>query len=251
MHFHLPKPLHGWREFAGEVGIIVIGVLIALGAEQVVEGFHWREKISRAEHSMRIELAGDDGPQAYARELIGKCLEQQITQIRDKAGSVPTQLLRKWADAYSPPFRVWDSEAWKVVVASDIGSHMGPDRLIAWSAPYRIIPALNEEDQREVRLAIQLRADLPPSGNPSPFELTSFRQDAAQLRLANRRFVNTSQLLLSRMGVLDAQVPDPIQRELTADARAMYGNCVTVPDLKATPKVALVSSDLRSPTLQN
>jgi len=23
MHFHLPKPLHGWREFAGEVGIIV------------------------------------------------------------------------------------------------------------------------------------------------------------------------------------------------------------------------------------
>jgi hypothetical protein len=20
MHFHLPKPLHGWREFAGEVG---------------------------------------------------------------------------------------------------------------------------------------------------------------------------------------------------------------------------------------
>lgn len=25
MHFHLPKPLHGWREFAGEVGIIVVG----------------------------------------------------------------------------------------------------------------------------------------------------------------------------------------------------------------------------------
>ena len=40
MHFHLPKPLHGWREFAGEVGIIVIGVLIALGAEQVVETLH-------------------------------------------------------------------------------------------------------------------------------------------------------------------------------------------------------------------
>ena len=42
MHFHLPKPLHGWREFAGEVGIIVLGVLIALGAEQLVEAAHWR-----------------------------------------------------------------------------------------------------------------------------------------------------------------------------------------------------------------
>ncbi len=37
MHFHLPKPLHGWRAFAGEVGIIVIGVLIALSAEEVVQ----------------------------------------------------------------------------------------------------------------------------------------------------------------------------------------------------------------------
>jgi hypothetical protein len=35
MHVHLPKPQHGWRAFAGEVGIIVIGVLIALGVEQI------------------------------------------------------------------------------------------------------------------------------------------------------------------------------------------------------------------------
>jgi hypothetical protein len=34
MHFHLPKPLHGWREFAGEVEIIVLGVLIASSASE-------------------------------------------------------------------------------------------------------------------------------------------------------------------------------------------------------------------------
>jgi hypothetical protein len=44
MHFHLPKPLHGWRAFAGEVGIIVIGVLLALSAEQLVEWLHWRHQ---------------------------------------------------------------------------------------------------------------------------------------------------------------------------------------------------------------
>src|SRR5258708_2499167 len=37
MHFHLPKPLHGWREFTGEVGIIVIGLLIALAVQQGVD----------------------------------------------------------------------------------------------------------------------------------------------------------------------------------------------------------------------
>ena len=40
--FRLPKPLHCWREFAGEVAIIVMGVLIALGAEQVVISFNDR-----------------------------------------------------------------------------------------------------------------------------------------------------------------------------------------------------------------
>lgn len=36
MHFHLPKPLHGLHEFIGEVRIIVLRVLIALGAEQTI-----------------------------------------------------------------------------------------------------------------------------------------------------------------------------------------------------------------------
>jgi hypothetical protein len=45
MHFHLPKPLHGWREFVGEVGISVLGVLIALGAEQVIETVHGNAEV--------------------------------------------------------------------------------------------------------------------------------------------------------------------------------------------------------------
>jgi hypothetical protein len=58
MHVHLPKPLHGWREFAGEVGIIVVGVLIALGAEQVVETIHWRNELA-AERASLLQEASD------------------------------------------------------------------------------------------------------------------------------------------------------------------------------------------------
>jgi hypothetical protein len=248
MHFDVPKPLHGWREFAGEVGIIVLGVLIALALEQVVDAYQWREKVGSAEGAMRIELADDDGLQAYARELIGECLDKEITSIRDSADMAPPEQLRKRAAAYEPPFRTWDSEAWKIVVASDVGSHMGADRLIAWSAPYRFLPQLTEDDQREARLVVQLRAELPATGDPSPADRKSLRLDAAQLRLANRRFVNTSQLMLTRMEVLDAQVPEPLQRELTAEARAMYGDCVVVPNLKAKASAGLLSANLRSPS---
>lgn len=34
---HKSHPIHDWREFLKEIGIIVIGVLIALAAEQGVE----------------------------------------------------------------------------------------------------------------------------------------------------------------------------------------------------------------------
>jgi len=59
MHFHLPKPLHGWRGFAGEVGIIVLGVLIALGAEQLVRTIHERSEVQQLRDALHAELADD------------------------------------------------------------------------------------------------------------------------------------------------------------------------------------------------
>ena len=48
MQFHVPKPLHGWRQFFGEIGVIVIGVLIAIGFGQVAEMFNWRAQVREA-----------------------------------------------------------------------------------------------------------------------------------------------------------------------------------------------------------
>ena len=56
MHFHLPKTLNGWREFAGEVGIVVVGVLIALALEQVVRSIHDRLVADQAQDAIRAEL---------------------------------------------------------------------------------------------------------------------------------------------------------------------------------------------------
>jgi hypothetical protein len=56
MHVHVPKPLHGWRAFAGEVGVIVLGVLIALGFEQVVSAAHDRSTAIEARSSILDEI---------------------------------------------------------------------------------------------------------------------------------------------------------------------------------------------------
>jgi hypothetical protein len=61
MHIHKPKALHGWREFLGEIGVIVCGVLIAIALDQTVEALHHRGE---------------------AKEMIGKLREESIENRR-------------------------------------------------------------------------------------------------------------------------------------------------------------------------
>ena len=39
MDIHKPKPVHNLREFLSEIGVIVCGIVIALGSEVNVQAF--------------------------------------------------------------------------------------------------------------------------------------------------------------------------------------------------------------------
>jgi len=80
MHVHLPKPLHGWRAFVGEVGIIVVGVLIALGAEQMVEALHWRSEVAGFRSAVRQEVALDLGTYRFRMNENG-CVKARLDQL--------------------------------------------------------------------------------------------------------------------------------------------------------------------------
>jgi len=88
MHFHLPKPLHGWRQFLGEVGIIVIGVLIALAAEQAVESAHLRSETNALRASMHDELADDLGRWEVMHSQ-QPCLENWLSKLSAWSDSAP------------------------------------------------------------------------------------------------------------------------------------------------------------------
>src|SRR5690348_1596565 len=129
MHVHLPKPLHGWRAFIGEVGIIVLGVLIALGAEQVVESIHDRYLAHQALDHIRSELAFDS---AFAAErvAIGDCMRGRLSGWRQRlvasgdnwpglegkplrgAPQVETNLLFATPPPLGSPRHIWPVSAW-------------------------------------------------------------------------------------------------------------------------------------------
>jgi hypothetical protein len=80
MDIHKPKPVHSWREFAKEVGIIVLGVLIALAAEQLVEMLRWRGAVSAGREALHREIAFDDG---YFRDRLttATCMDRRLAAI--------------------------------------------------------------------------------------------------------------------------------------------------------------------------
>jgi hypothetical protein len=57
MEIHKPKPIHNWRDLFKEIGIIVIGVSIALTAEQAVEAVRDRNRAADARIHIRAETA--------------------------------------------------------------------------------------------------------------------------------------------------------------------------------------------------
>jgi hypothetical protein len=61
MEIHRPKPWQGARELLKEVGIIVVGVLIALGGEQIVQSFDRRIEANEARQMLRSEMASNAG----------------------------------------------------------------------------------------------------------------------------------------------------------------------------------------------
>jgi hypothetical protein len=56
MEIHKPKPWRGSAELLKEIGTIVIGVLIALGAEQAVEAWHWHNVVGEEREALRDEI---------------------------------------------------------------------------------------------------------------------------------------------------------------------------------------------------
>lgn len=80
MNFHMPKPLHGWREFLHEVVIIVLGVMVALGLEQLVSSLNDRTSAAETRANIRSELA-ENLRVLSRRQRTGVCVERRMREI--------------------------------------------------------------------------------------------------------------------------------------------------------------------------
>ena len=161
MHVHLPKPLHGWRAFAGEVGIIVLGVLIALAAEQLVEDWHWDQKVAVVRKSLMGELANDRA-RWEVDMAVARCMNREIDQLnRWAARNNPSAESAQSVPELAGGFFWMHSANWNLATGSQALDHFPMDDQLALAALYDGIAHDEVNLEGADDLAGQVRSVLP------------------------------------------------------------------------------------------
>src|SRR5271168_4515246 len=123
MDVHKPKSFHGWRELLKEFGIIVVGVLTALAAEQAVEWLHWRNLVDEGRRDLAVSYARINWI-AAERDLQSRCFGVRLKEIAGvldqaaKSGRLPPV-----GDIEEPHIRLWSETEWPTLVAAQTAVH--------------------------------------------------------------------------------------------------------------------------------
>ena len=219
MHFRLPKPLHGWRAFAGEVAIIVLGVLIALGAEQVVETIHWRQRLHDSDRALELEL-GESVGQAIVRVRENSCVEQRLDWLAvvvDQAAA--SKHLPPIGRVPPPIYFSWPSGAWQSMVSGDIANHQDREKLQALSGAYDFIADINQLQLREIDVWTNVYQLVGPGRDFSDTDASSARAAISEARSVNRMISRASARTVQLLRIYDIRYDSGSVRLYTDDKK--------------------------------
>lgn len=201
MRVKFPRPLKGWREFIGEVGTILLGVLLALAAQEFVQSLHWKREVKETRKALDAELSRDLAAFNYRYDN-RQCIADRLSELSrwaDSLGNGTKLRLRHGID--EPPFFLIRSAAWEITdgeIASRIPlqaklnyaafydgmrqfSELKHDESDAWATlhQYGTAERLNEADLRVVRTALKDIADINESVEPFRSAFDRFSQALA------------------------------------------------------------------------
>jgi hypothetical protein len=186
VEIHKPKPVHSWRELLTEIGVVVIGVCIALAAEQTVEFFHWRDQVRAARESIATEMAVSIGF-GIERVRTEGCIEKRLDELgRILDAASRTGVLPPVGDIGTPHYRPFPSGAWNSVVASQVATHFSRPELAVLSSAYEQVALLGANNQAEILVWADLDAMAGPGRRLDPALDAALHAALSRARFYNR-----------------------------------------------------------------
>jgi hypothetical protein len=243
MHLSLPKPLHGWRQFAGEVGIIVVGVLIALGAEQLVASWHWRSEVRQTDERLAREMAMNLA-NAYERFAIDPCLRPRLAELRNQLLATSAQwpgsratfandvYHSEFPSVYRTPNRPWGQASWRTALSGETLDHFSAQRVLEFSGLHDTVDALSQTQAEEIQASTAL-GDLAFAGPISQADRRADLKTVARLDSLDVRMLYLARLLIDEARTAGINPHPQMSRDNLAQQRNYRGACVTAPPLSS------------------
>jgi hypothetical protein len=208
----LPKPLHGWRAFAGEVGIIVLGVIIALAFGQQAQMWQWRQEVAQARDSIHREMAFDLAL-AADRLRAAKCVDRQIVDAERRIEAVGQRGETPAGNAnLEDPSRLLLSGDYDAQVAAQNLVHFPPAELSALGVFYDQVRDWREWNMAENADWSDLALLSTGGKKLGPFDVALLRRDLQAVRNYEMLTVLNSRRQIARGEKLGVS-PGPSRRD--------------------------------------
>lgn len=220
------KPWHDWQENVRELTIVVVGVFIALVAQEIAQNWEWKQKVDASTAAIRHELLDDDGPEVYQRVAVHDCMQSALHQIRDAVEQDrPRAEIAQLVTNYKVVFVTYDRIAYEGATASDVWTHMEQEEQDRFTVPYTTLPTIDAANRQEALDLARLRG-LKHNGGPlTQAEESQLLTAVEALRNdENSIFAATQSALpaIRRIGTLN---PERVAFYMGI-ARSAYGTCV-------------------------
>ena len=193
MDIHKPKPIHSFREFLSELGVVVLGIVIALSGEQLIEHLHDRHKAAEARKSIRDEIAMNVTV-LESRSASQGCIDRRIDDIARllEAADGPNYVNPSWLGRP----QIWEMlhARWQVVSQSGRAPLLAPEEQARYGFVYAIFTDVAADEDREQIAWARLRAAV-GLAHPSAAMKDELRLALQEARLANWDIKNLNKIL--------------------------------------------------------
>jgi hypothetical protein len=192
MHIHRPRAPQGWRDLFREVGVIVLGIAIALMGEQTIEALHWAHQVEAGQAALKVEFVREVNNAALRAAQRG-CVADRIAGLSAivRRASEDGRLPTLWRTG-QPPSTPWTLGSWDAFVSSQALSHLPTDSLIAYTKIAKQTVYLSGLDDQEHDQWTTLATMAGPGRRLSDVEAETLRSTLARAEFTNRSMTTVS-----------------------------------------------------------
>jgi hypothetical protein len=204
VEIHKPKPVHNWQELLSEVGVVVIGIVIALSLEEGLRALHDRGIASEAREAVKEEIRQNLSFMSGRLET-QPCIERRLDEVGSILEASREGELRSRPNWVSQPSVYFlSNQRWQAAAGSGRVSLLTTDEQGSLGVFSVINTRFNDAEAREQAAWSQLRGLETwqgPLGSEGRVHFTAALQDARYELWETRITIGLALRLAEKLGI--------------------------------------------------